>query len=81
MDLANRKTMKLTCPENFYLYIVVIRLIIAHQYRIAGYLRWLLHGLKLSRMSVIYHELVIFRVALFATLNLMNVLQHTRTFV
>ena len=37
-------------------------------FRIAGYL----HGLQLSRMPLMYHELVIFTIVLFATLNLMN---------
>ena len=37
-------------------------------YRIVGYL----HGLQFSQMPLMYHELVIFTIVLFATLNLMN---------
>ena len=38
------------------------------RYHIAGYL----HGLQLLQMPLMYHELVIFTIVLFATLNLMN---------
>ena len=42
---------------------------------------FMVRGLKISPVCVKYHELVIFTVALFVTLNILNVLQHKCTFV